>query len=46
MSAMWTTCGFAEGAGQERASSRLASVTIGVAPWFGTAHGFGIFNAT
>ena len=40
------TGGFAEDAGQEGASSGVASATIRVAPWCGTAntHGFGIFK--
>ena len=47
VSVMSATGSFAEDAGQERASLRLAMTTIRVAPWCGTAdtHGFGIFNA-
>lgn len=47
-SVIWAMGGFAEDAGQEGVSSRLALTTIMVAPWCGPAdtHGFGIFNAT
>ena len=45
---MLATGGFAEDAGQEGATLRMALAAITVAPWCGTAntHCFGIFNAT
>ena len=48
MSVMWATSGFAEDAGQQGASSRLALTIVRVVSRCGTAntHGFGSLNAT